>query len=239
MTGPDTRDRKTAALESPAGARNESAGAGPVRGRGSQALDLPGVLGNPVSPGKSNRAPGAAPTRRVQARPGSVRQSVLTLAAVGVGAVVLLGVVDGLVAAGLGLAVVVGAGLGIARFAAGAGARDSGHRRPVRLLGGSEPVLGGWQWLVHNALGADGDAYFAERLRPQLQRLFAARLAAGHGTDLYRAPERARALVGDDLWPWIDPSQPPPERAIPPAVLRALVARLDALDDVAAPRERR
>jgi hypothetical protein len=172
-----------------------------------------------------------APHRAV---PGSVRHSVTLMAAVALSAVVLLAVTDGVAAAALGLAVFTAAGFAVARYAVGGGARDGGYRRPVRLLGSREPALDGWEWMVHNALGSHGDAYFTKRLRPQLQRLFATRLAARHGTDLYRAPLRARALIGLPLWPWIDPSQPPPQPSIPETVLRALLDRLEALDTPAA-----
>jgi hypothetical protein len=173
--------------------------------------------------------PGKDPAAR-RAAPGSVRHSVTLLAAVALSAVVLPAVTDGLVAAAMGLAVFTAIGLAVARYAVGGGAHDGGYRRPVRLLGSREPALDDWEWMVHNALGSEGDAYFARRLRPQLQRLFAARLAARQGTDLYRAPLRARALIGLPLWPWIDPSQPPPEPSIPESVLRALLDRLEALD---------
>ncbi len=165
--------------------------------------------------------------------PGSVRRSVLLLTGVALAGVALLAVTDGVGAAALGVAVFTAGGIAVARYAAGGSARDGGYRRAVRLVDSSEPVLGGWEWMVHNALGADGGAYFTDRLRPQLQRLFAARLAAEHFTDLYRAPERARVLIGSDLWPWIDPEQPPPRSAVPEPVLRALLDRLESLAQAA------
>ncbi|MFJ2956126.1 hypothetical protein [Streptomyces sp. NPDC087270] len=229
------------------------------RTAGAALLELPGVLGNPGNPGRSaggrrsgrsgrsgtaggpgepdtlgaEHHPGAgtAARTRLRAAPGSARHSVTLLVAVASVGVLLLGVTDGFAVALVGLAVAAAAGFCVTRYVAGAGARDGDYRRPVRLLGSSEPALGGWEWLVHNALGPDGEAYFAQRLRPHLQRLFAARLAARHGTDLHRAPERARALVGAELWPWIDPAEPPPRPSVPEGVLRALLERLEALGD--------
>jgi hypothetical protein len=100
----------------------------------------------------------------------------------------------------------------------------------VRLLGSRAPVLGEWHRIVRKTLQERDPVHFATTVRPQLQRLFAARLAERHGTDLYRAPERARPLVGVELWPWLDPAAPPPEPTAPEPVLRALLDRLEALD---------
>lgn len=235
--------------------RDADAGSGPGtaaggRTAGAALFEHPGVLGNPDKPAEGRRSgrsgtTGEPDTRgaehhrgtaagartRVRAVPGSNRHSVTLLVAVASVGVLLLGVTDGFAAALLGLAVAAAVGFCVTRYVAGAGARDGDYRRPVRLLGSSEPALGGWEWLVHNALGPDGEAYFAQRLRPHLQRLFAAQLAARHGTDLYRAPERARALVGAELWPWIDPAELPPRPSVPEGVLRALLGRLEVLGD--------
>jgi hypothetical protein len=162
--------------------------------------------------------------------PGSVRHSLTLLAAVGAVSVAVLGLTEGLPGAATGLAVCTVAGLGIARYVSGAGAQDSGFRRSVRLLGSRAPALGEWQRVVDKSLGDRSDVHFNATLRPQLQRLFAARLAERHGVDLYRRPERAAALVGADLWPWIDPERRPAHRPDDPErVLRALLDRLEAL----------
>ncbi|HEY3479939.1 MAG TPA: hypothetical protein VGL02_13670, partial [Streptomyces sp.] len=84
--------------------------------------------------------------------------------------------------------------------------------------------------IVRATLENRDPVHFATTVRPQLQRLFAARLSERHGTDLYRAPERARLLIGIELWPWIDPAAPPPDSSAPEPVLRALLDRLEALD---------
>jgi hypothetical protein len=69
--------------------------------------------------------------------------------------------------------------------------------------------------------------------RPLLVRLMSARLADHHGIDLDRDPDAARALVGDDVWWWVDPGRPaqtssqPP--GIDPAVLDRVVTRLERL----------
>lgn len=163
-------------------------------------------------------------------RPGSVRHSLTVLYGIGAAAVVLPGIVEGWTGAATGLAVVTVAGLGIARYVSGAGAQDSGFRRSVRLLGTRAPALGEWQRIVDKSIGDRSDLHFTVTLRAQLQRLFAARLAERHGVEMYRSPARARALVGADLWRWIDPENPPPKRpGNPEQVLRALLDRLEAL----------
>jgi hypothetical protein len=163
-------------------------------------------------------------------RPGSVRNSVVLLTGSAVGAVVLLALTDGLAAAATGLALFAAAGFGVARYVVGGGTQDSGYRRSVRLLGGRTLALGQWEPIVRKSLGEGGERHFAAVLRPQLQGLFAARLAQRHGVELYRAPQRAAALIGPELWPWIDPAGPPPEPAIPEHALRALLDRLEALE---------
>lgn len=161
--------------------------------------------------------------------PGSVRHSVTTLCGTAVVAELLIAAVDGLAAAATGLALITAAGLGIARYASGGGAQDSGHRRPVRLLGSRAPALGEWPRLVKRALTDEEDLFYATTFRPQLQRLFAARLAEQHGVQLFRRPDRAAALIGPELWPWVDPESGAPAPVVPEAVLRALIDRLEAL----------
>jgi hypothetical protein len=154
---------------------------------------------------------------------------VTVLATVSAAAAVLLYLADGLAAAATGLALIAIGGLALARYTAGADAQDSGHRRAVRLLGSRQPALGEWRRIVDRTLGADGEVHFATTLRPQLQRLFAARLAERHGIELHRNPQRARGFIGPELWPWLDPDAPPPQPELPEPVLHALLARLEAL----------
>jgi hypothetical protein len=57
-------------------------------------------------------------------------------------------------------------------------------------------------------------ASYNDELRPELERLLAARLAQRHGVQLYQDPVAARALLcrnprDADLWPWIDPATRP------------------------------
>lgn len=137
--------------------------------------------------------------------PGSVRHSLAVLAVLALAAELLLALTDG-------------------------AAQDTGLRRPTRVLGSRAPALGRWRRTVTDALADDGGEHLRTVMRPQLQRLFAARLAERHGVAMYRDAERARALVGAGLWPWIDPgTSSAPQPTLPEAVLRSLLDRLETL----------
>ena len=161
--------------------------------------------------------------------PGSVRHSLVVLGTVAVGAEVLLALADGAAAAATGFALVTAGALVLVRYAAGGGAQDSDHRKRVRLLGSHAPALGGWRRIVAKTFADDSEVHLRTVMRPQLQRLFAARLAERHGVAMHRSPRRARALVGAELWPWIDPGASAPAPTLPEPVLRALLDRLEAL----------
>jgi hypothetical protein len=69
--------------------------------------------------------------------------------------------------------------------------------------------------------------------RPLLQEILATRLADHHRVDLAADPEAARRLVGDDVWPWLDPGREVATRGQPPGVdlrtLTRIVERLERL----------
>lgn len=168
-------------------------------------------------------------TGSVLRAPGSVRHSLAALAALALGAEVLLALADGAAAAATGAALLTCVALVLGRYAVGGGAQDAGLRRPMRLLGSRAPALGRWRRMVADTLADEEGEHFRTVMRPQLQRLFAARLAERHGVAMHRDPGRARALVGAELWPWIDPAAPAPRSALPGPVLRSLLDRLEAL----------
>ncbi|MEV7546736.1 hypothetical protein [Streptomyces sp. NPDC089915] len=161
--------------------------------------------------------------------PGSVRHSLAVLAGLALAVELLLALTDGAAAAATGAALLTAVALALGRHAAGGAAQDTGLRRPTRVLGGRAPALGRWRRTVTDALADDGGEHLRTVMRPQLQRLFAARLAERHGVAMYRDAERARALVGTELWPWIDPGTPAPRPTLPEAVLRSLLDRLETL----------
>lgn len=57
------------------------------------------------------------------------------------------------------------------------------------------------------AVGVASAADAHRRLLPLLRAVAAARLGAGHGIELERRPEAARALLGDDLWELVRPDR--------------------------------
>jgi hypothetical protein len=69
--------------------------------------------------------------------------------------------------------------------------------------------------------------------RPLLQGLMASRLAERHGIDVHQNPDAARALLGEDVWHWLDPARPASGASRPPGLdargLGTVVDRLEAL----------
>jgi len=69
--------------------------------------------------------------------------------------------------------------------------------------------------------------------RPLLQRLMVSRLTERHRVDAERDAAAARALVGEDVWTWLDLARPAESSSQPPGIddrtLHAIVARLEAL----------
>ena len=135
-----------------------------------------------------------------------VPEAAAVLGAVAVGAETALGLVGGLAAAGVGAAVLVAAALLGARYVHGAEAMDSDYRRKVRLVNSREPTLRYWDAAIDDA--RESLAGYELHLRPLLQRLYAVRLAERHGISLHTEPRKAAAVVGAELWPWIDPARP-------------------------------
>jgi hypothetical protein len=75
--------------------------------------------------------------------------------------------------------------------------------------------------------------HYDHGLRPLLSRLFESVLAERHRVDLTADPERARSLVGDDVWPLIDPSRPPSvDSRAPGTDLRTLTRIVDRLEQL-------
>ena len=192
------------------------------------------------------------PNPQTGSRPGPQRRithttrAVLLLTTTAVGSESVLAIAGGPGAAAAGAVAIVIIGLLIARYVAGADAIDGSHRRTVRLVHQREPSLQGWATAVDAA--RESLAGYERVLRPQLERLYAVRLADRHGISLYRAPDRAAAVVGAEVFAWIDPRRPtyagpqPPRKTldrraqtandpppVPDVVLRALVQRLETL----------
>ncbi|MFC8098910.1 hypothetical protein ACH4MG_01415 [Streptomyces sp. NPDC017454] len=151
--------------------------------------------------------------------------------------VLLVLLLDGFEAAGALLVLLVVVALVVARYAAGAAAFDSGRREEVRLLRTRAPGMGEWRRNVGTATGPDGALYYRAVLRPELRHLYAAALAEHHHVSLDQQPERAAALIGPELWPWLgtEPPRTGPGGEVPVDVLHRLVDRLETLSAPRAP----
>jgi hypothetical protein len=177
-------------------------------------------------------------------------EAMAVLAVAAVGAETALALVGGLAAAGVGAAVLVAAGLLGSRYVHGAEAMDSDYRRKVRLVNSREPTLRYWDAAIEDS--RESLAGYELHLRPLLQRLYAVRLAERHGVSLQAEPRKAAAIIGAELWPWIDPARPRLSRdpldagslrrsaapkvdprlapgPIPDRILAALVERLESI----------
>lgn len=81
------------------------------------------------------------------------------------------------------------------------------------------------------AAGSAFDEHF--RLRPTARAIAGGLLATRHGVDLDRDPQRARALLGDEVWELVRGDRPPPEDRHGPGIGRArlerVLERLEAL----------
>ncbi len=75
--------------------------------------------------------------------------------------------------------------------------------------------------------------HFDHGLRRLLSHLLESVLAERHRVDLTADPTRASSLVGDDVWPLIDPSRPPSsDSKAPGADLRTLARIVDRLEQL-------
>jgi hypothetical protein len=75
--------------------------------------------------------------------------------------------------------------------------------------------------------------HYDHGIRPLFGRLLESLLAERHRVDLARDPARARDLVGDDIWPFVDPSRPPSfDSKAPGADLRTLTRIVDRLEQL-------
>lgn len=152
----------------------------------------------------------------------------------------------GLVAAADCLA---GLGLIIALIAVPHGGREPAARRP--------PSTRAWRWAwLRRRLpqptpveAADFPSYakissdvgwaptsewhYDHGLRPLLVRLMTSALAEHHRIDAAKDPARARQLVGDEIWPLVDPLRPPSlDSKAPGADLRTLARIVDRLEQL-------
>ena len=75
--------------------------------------------------------------------------------------------------------------------------------------------------------------HYDHGVRPLLVRLMTSALAEHHRVDAAKDPARARQLVGDEIWPLVDPLRPPSlDSKAPGADLRTLARIVDRLEDL-------
>jgi hypothetical protein len=75
--------------------------------------------------------------------------------------------------------------------------------------------------------------HYDHGLRPLLARLAASALAEHHRIDVAADPGRAAILVGEEVWPHVDPSRPPSfDSKAPGADLRTLTRIVDRLEQL-------
>jgi hypothetical protein len=95
------------------------------------------------------------------------------------------------------------------------------------LPGARPPSLARTEREITLATGTAFDVHY--RLRPVL-RTVATGLLLGRGIDLERSPERARAVLGPDLWELVRPDRPPPSNRTAPGMPIAELER--AVDEL-------
>jgi hypothetical protein len=75
--------------------------------------------------------------------------------------------------------------------------------------------------------------HYDHGIRPLLARLAASALAEHHRVDVATNPAQARSLVGEEIWPHIDPSRPASfDSKSPGADLRTLTRIVDRLEQL-------
>lgn len=121
----------------------------------------------------------------------------------------------------LGLAAVVG-GIANARPAAAVSAFDRARRQGAR--GRARPAsLSRLEREVTMASSTAFDVHY--RLCPALRELASGLLHARHGIDLERSPERARELLGTELWEHVRLDRPAPRDHGAPGIAAATLER--------------
>ena len=75
--------------------------------------------------------------------------------------------------------------------------------------------------------------HYDHGVRPLLVRLMTSALAEHHRVDMAKDPARARQLVGDEIWPLVDPLRPPSlDSKAPGADVRTLARIVDRLEQL-------
>jgi hypothetical protein len=118
-----------------------------------------------------------------------------------------------------------------AAWARAAWARLGRRRPPAEVRSADFPAYA----KISSDLGwaAVSQWHYDHGIRPLFGRLLGSVLAERHRVDLDRDPARARDLVGEDIWPLVDPSRPPSfDSKAPGADLRTLTRIVDRLEQL-------
>jgi hypothetical protein len=153
---------------------------------------------------------------------------------VGLGALVVLAGTSAAGAAGLLVSVSVLAGIAVLVLALRLPGAAPPRARPRPGPGVDNEPFRAYRQVAEQLSWADvSPRHYDVVTRPLLTRLAAARLADRHRVDLWSDPAGARAVLGEDVWTWVDPareasrdSQPP---GIGPETLTRIVDRLESL----------
>lgn len=144
----------------------------------------------------------------------------------GLAAAYVAGGPAGVVTAGTAVAVLALLA-GRAAVPAGDGVRRIVRRKPLRRQDASRENFPAYRKIAADlGWAATSRRHYDHGVRPLLARLLAARLAERYGVDARARPEQARALIGADLWPLVDPSVPPSHDSDAPGVSLATLARV-------------
>lgn len=151
------------------------------------------------------------------------------------GAAVVLaasGLLGGLRWLGVAAGLLVAAALAAARYAVNHQILASPLHRTERLARRDVTGLGSYVVRIEAVRRATTQQEYLARLRPELVRLAASMLAEHHDVDLATQPAAARALLGDDMWPLLDPrraDERPEAVRVDDRTLLTLVERLEGL----------
>jgi hypothetical protein len=148
----------------------------------------------------------------------------MAAAAAGLAASYLAGGPKGLVIAATGMTVLA---LLVIRAAISPAAGPGPAGRKGRPPGVREADFPAYRKIASDVAWAGSSGrHYDYVLRPLLRRLLGSVLAERHRLDLARHPDHARLLVGEDLWPLIDPSRPASEYSDAPGVDLATLSRI-------------
>jgi hypothetical protein len=213
------------------GTANEATGAsGPVPATGTgtgTAIEAPGTPSPVTATGTASEAEGYDAGSRAELPDRSIALTALALAMA-----VLLA--EGYLVAGPAGFVVAGTVLALVAILFARATMPRGEQRPPRTVrkdhgsgDSSEADFPVYRKITSDLSWANSSPrHYDHGLRPRLAGLLDARLAQRYGLDAAARPDRARELVGAELWPLLDMSRPPSNDSRAPGVSMATVDRI-------------